>query len=84
MLDTSTLLDMKRASRLSRCVDTVVEFVEVLSVDTGQTPVSKCRAVSGSVGKCREAVSECRARAQVVCAIGEVQFLFSSQTGGSQ
>ena len=50
MLDTSTLLDMKRASHLSRCVDTGVEFVEVVSVDTGvevSSGVGQCRAVSG-------------------------------------
>ena len=45
---------MKRASRLSRCVDTGVEFVEVVSVDTGvevSSGVERCRAVSGgSVG----------------------------------
>ena len=54
MLDTSTLLDMKRASRLSRCVETGVEFVEVVSVDTGvevSSGVGQCREVSGgSVG----------------------------------
>ena len=53
MLDTSTLLDKKRASRLSKCVDTGVEFVEVVSVDT-------VVEVSGSVGQCQEAVSEYR------------------------
>ena len=49
-----TLLDKKRASRLSKCVDTGVEFVEVVSVDTGvevSSGVGQCRAVSGgSVG----------------------------------
>ena len=42
-----TLLDKKRASRLSKCVDTGVEFVEVMSVDTGvevSSGVQGCRS----------------------------------------
>ena len=54
-------LDTTRSPRLSRSLDTGVGVsglsVGLVSVDTGV-------GVSGGVGRCRDRVSECRARAQ--------------------
>ena len=56
-----TLLDRKRTLLLSRSLDT---GVGVSGLSVGLVSVDTSVGVSGGVGRCRDRVSECRARAQ--------------------